>query len=143
MRKNLLTLMLSMVCIFLFAGSLIAETKTSNRNLIKASNSLNIVKNNTLNRNTLIVKYEKLKQSCGTSVDWTCSSALDHTQRVMDTSTGVCQAEGYASQSCGDYLAWARATLEWAAGYCLLSMAIRAEPQKVIVNDYKRLESLG
>jgi len=137
MRKNLLTLMFTVTFIFLFAGISFAKTTTNSANSTKALNSLSAAKNNILLMKTLVAKHNKLKQFCNASADWNCSSAIDHTMAVIDAVLGICDTNGYGSQTCGDHLRWMEDTVGWAQIVCTV-IWVKAKPVKIIVNDLEK-----
>ena len=120
MKKNLLTLMLSVACIFLLTSSLVAETKISNRNSTRALNSLNVIKTNIpSNGNELTAKYEKLKQLCEASGSYSCGEALAHVAWAGGATYDNCDTAGWGSDTCAEWVNWYFDTINWAVIVCL------------------------
>ena len=141
MRKNLLTLMLSVACVFLSAGSFVAEAKISNGNSSRTLNSLNAIRINIpLHDKTLIAKYKKLMQSCGTLMD-NCSDAFDHLAWAAGYAYDGCNEYGWDSEYCGELGNWLMETSVWAILQCNQSET-KIKPQKLVPKDLGRQNAL-
>ena len=139
MRKRLLTLMFSLICIFWLSGSLVAGTKISSISSAKSFNSLSVVKDIKMNRNALVTKYKKLVQNCAVLAD-RCSEAFDHFAWSVGYAYDGCDAYGWDSEYCGQLVGWVNDTGVWAIGECMSS--IKTMPQRRIPVDPRRQNTL-
>lgn len=140
MKKNLLTLVLSIACLFLFVGNSFAKNENSVANSVKAVKNLNVVKNIKLNENLLAARYKKSKQNCETPVD-ACSDAYTHLAWAAGYAYDGCNQYGWGSNYCGQLANWLVDTANWAVWECVQS-DIKVKPQKLMPISPKRQKVL-
>lgn len=140
MKRKLMTLLFSLMCVFWLTSNSIAKINNNNGNLATETNISNIAKINKLDGYKLVSKYRKIAQTCEASEDWNCSSALAHVAKAAGQTRDVCLDSGIFSDTCIEWAAWFIDTLNWAEIICLEfpDLSKRVEPQRLVANDARR-----